>query len=227
MFDSCRNLTYNMTHEIGIRIIRGVYCESNNFPTEAALSAEFGVSRNVTREAIKILAAKGLIASRPRKGISVMPTSNWNLFDSDILHWTIDHAQTSKLYNQLQQLRLAIEPEAIRIICFVHDQATIGQIGLNLQKMKHHKNSRQRFSNAQINFHQFILASCNNPYFEGFNELIAASIRFDSEGYDAQDLFIERIISLYENMVDGLYNNEPAISENLYRDILEVSFSRQ
>lgn len=36
------------------------------FPTEAGLATQFNVSRSVTREAVKMLTAKGLLSARPR-----------------------------------------------------------------------------------------------------------------------------------------------------------------
>ena len=43
------------------------------FPIEAELGQEYGASRSVIREAVKSLAAKGLLESRTRTGIRVLP----------------------------------------------------------------------------------------------------------------------------------------------------------
>jgi DNA-binding FadR family transcriptional regulator len=42
------------------------------------------VSRTVAREAIKVLAAKGLVVSRQKVGTRVLPRDQWNLFDPDV-----------------------------------------------------------------------------------------------------------------------------------------------
>src|SRR4051812_29880182 len=81
-----RNLTFSMLDELGKAIVTGAY-ESARFPTEAEIAAQHGVSRSVTREAVKMLTAKGLLTARPRKGTSVLPASHWNLFDPDVLRW--------------------------------------------------------------------------------------------------------------------------------------------
>ena len=44
------------------------------FPTEAELARQHGVSRSVTREAVKMLTAKGLLSARPRQGTMVQPS---------------------------------------------------------------------------------------------------------------------------------------------------------
>src|SRR3546814_4447953 len=62
-----RNLTYGMLDAIGRAIVVGDY-EGATFPTEAELAKQHGVSRSVTREAVKMLTAKGLLSARPRQG---------------------------------------------------------------------------------------------------------------------------------------------------------------
>lgn len=49
--------------------VRGTY--GNGFPSESALAAQYGVSRNVIREALTQLRAEGLIDRRPGRGTSV------------------------------------------------------------------------------------------------------------------------------------------------------------
>src|SRR5262249_16251624 len=53
----------------------------------ASLGAEFGVSRTVVREALKVLAAKGLVDARPKRGTFVRPRADWSLLDPDVLRW--------------------------------------------------------------------------------------------------------------------------------------------
>ncbi|AXB44173.1 FadR/GntR family transcriptional regulator [Amycolatopsis albispora] len=52
-------------------IERGDYAVGGKLPSEAALSAEFEVSRSVVREALRALQALGLTVSRPGKGTFV------------------------------------------------------------------------------------------------------------------------------------------------------------
>src|SRR6476646_5725108 len=56
---------------IGQRIVSGEWSAGGALPTEADLSRELKVSRASLREAIKLLAGKGLIRSTPRRGTIV------------------------------------------------------------------------------------------------------------------------------------------------------------
>ncbi len=58
---------------LGKRIVNGQYQPGDTLPTEPAVQAEFGVSRTAVREAIRLLSAKGLTASRPKIGTRVRP----------------------------------------------------------------------------------------------------------------------------------------------------------
>ncbi|HYD38523.1 MAG TPA: GntR family transcriptional regulator, partial [Allosphingosinicella sp.] len=78
-----RNLTFGLLETLGRAIVTGAY-ETERFPTEAELAVRHNVSRSVTREAVKMLTAKGLLTARPRKGTTVQPSSSWNLFDTDV-----------------------------------------------------------------------------------------------------------------------------------------------
>jgi DNA-binding FadR family transcriptional regulator len=73
---SRRGLHRVVVHHLGLRIVRGELGAGATLPTEADLSTELGVSRTVIREAIKILAAKGLVESRPKTGTRALGRTN-------------------------------------------------------------------------------------------------------------------------------------------------------
>ena len=106
-----RNLTHGMLDTIGRAIVTGAY-DATPFPTEAQLTEQHGVSRSVTREAVKMLTAKGLLSARARVGTVVQPPGSWNLFDTDVLRWLLERTFSVELLRQFSELRLAIEPEA-------------------------------------------------------------------------------------------------------------------
>lgn len=73
-----RNLSYLLAEKIGQRILAGEYEAGSILPGEIELGEQFGVSRTAVREAVKMLAAKGMLLPRPRIGTRVMPQTNWN-----------------------------------------------------------------------------------------------------------------------------------------------------
>lgn len=178
MLDAGRNLTYQLTHRLGAAIIQGQYAVDKSFPTEAELSQQFNISRSVTREAVKMLTAKGLIASRPRQGIRVMPSSHWNMFDADVLAWTLNARPSLELLKEFIQLRMAIEPEAAVLAAENYrDASKIKIIRDALARMKQADEGKDDPLAADIDFHCAILAASNNRFFFQLREFIQIALR--------------------------------------------------
>src|SRR5665647_1321537 len=53
------------------------------------LEERHGVSRSVVREAIRVLASMGLVASRRRVGVQILPATEWNLYDPQVIRWRL------------------------------------------------------------------------------------------------------------------------------------------
>ncbi len=178
MMDSGRNLTHQLTHQLGAAIIQGSYAIDKSFPTEAELSQQFNISRSVTREAVKMLTAKGLLASRPRQGIRVMPSASWNMFDPDVLAWTLNARPSLDLLREFTQLRIAIEPEAARLAAENNsDTSAIHAIGVALERMRKADEGLDDPLMADIEFHTAILAASNNRFFLQLRQFIHVALR--------------------------------------------------
>src|SRR5712692_11571250 len=74
---------------LGREIAQDIIPVGAALPPEPELETRFGVGRGVVREAIKTLAAKGLVSVRPRYGTHVLPRRDWSLLDRDVLNWLI------------------------------------------------------------------------------------------------------------------------------------------
>ena len=106
-----RNLSYQLAESIGRNILSGTTQPGDILPGEVELGEMYGVSRTAVREAIKMLAAKGMVLPRPRIGTRVLPKQNWNYLDQDLLAW-LDFERRPELVREYQVVRLALEPEA-------------------------------------------------------------------------------------------------------------------
>lgn len=72
-----------------------------------------------------MLTAKGLVSARPRQGPSVAPAGQWNLFDIDVLRWTLEREYSLDLLRQFNQLRVAIEPAVAALAALSHKGADL------------------------------------------------------------------------------------------------------
>lgn len=79
-----------VTRSIGVDILSGRLTPGSALPAEDELLRRFRISRTALREALKTLAAKGMIQSKTRVGTSVLPASHWNMFDPDLMAWRLE-----------------------------------------------------------------------------------------------------------------------------------------
>lgn len=174
--DAGHNLTRTMLDTLGKAIVTGRY-EDRPFPTEAEIAKAHGVSRSVTREAVKMLTAKGIVSARPRQGTIVRPVAYWNLFDVDVLRWMLDRKFSIDLLIHFNQLRLGIEPEAAALAARLHDTVQMQAIDAGLQRMKDAEAGDDDPLDADIAFHVAILHAAHNPFYAQFEEVVATALR--------------------------------------------------
>ena len=85
--EPARSHTAHVVREIGLGIVGGSFPPASILPGDTDLMERFGVSRTVLREALRVLAGKGLIQAKARIGTRVRDKAQWNLFDADVLIW--------------------------------------------------------------------------------------------------------------------------------------------
>ena len=176
-FDGGRNLTHQVTYKLGAAIVRGQYGVNEPLPTEAELCEQFDISRSVIREAVKMLTAKGLISSRPRQGIRVQPNNRWNMFDADVLEWTLSSRPSLDLLKEFTELRMGIEPEAAVLAARKQNPVLIGDIKKALARMDAAEQGHDDALEADIAFHTAVLLASENRFFIQLRNFIQTALR--------------------------------------------------
>jgi len=171
------NLTHQLTHDLGMAIVKGEYKIGDGLPSEADLCVEFDVSRSATREAVKMLSAKGLISSRPKQGIQVLPESNWNMFDTDVLSWILSSKPSLSLLKEFTQVRVAIEPQAAALAAVNGTDEQFRDIERALARMEDADNGLDDPLDADIEFHNYILLATGNRFIAQLTDFISTALR--------------------------------------------------
>lgn len=171
-----RNLTHGMLDALGRAIVTGVYT-GKRFPTEGDLAIQHGVSRSVTREAVKMLTAKGLLSARPRQGTIVQPADSWNLFDPDVLGWLLERKFSLGLLRHFNELRIAIEPAAAALAARNAGEAGRVAIRAGYARMVAAEAGEDDPLDADIAFHVAILRAAGNPFFAQFEDVVTTALR--------------------------------------------------
>lgn len=171
-----RNLTYGLQDLLGKAIVVGEYDE-RPFPNEADIVKAYGVSRSVTREAVKMLAAKGLLGARPKQGTFVRPQESWNLFDVDVLRWLLERKLSIDLLRHFNELRIGVEPEAAALAAQRATPAQQQAIAAGLARMRAAEQGLDDTLDADIAFHVAVLRASNNPFLIQFRDAVETALR--------------------------------------------------
>ena len=157
---------------LGREIAQDLIPVGTALPPEPDLETRFGVGRGVVREAVKTLAAKGLVSVRPRHGTHVLPRSEWSLLDRDVLSWLVGQNEPDRdLLLAIQEVRSIIEPAAAALAAERATRNDRWRINTALAAMETAQDEASAIA-ADKAFHLAILDATHNPVLQGFRGAI-------------------------------------------------------
>ncbi|RST31431.1 FadR family transcriptional regulator [Sphingomonas ginkgonis] len=173
-----RRLHGAIAHKLGMAIVSGEYAPGDTLSGEVAFSEALDVSRSAYREAIQVLAAKGLVESRPKAGTRVLPRSRWNLLDPDVLGWAFSGEPDHAFVRSLFELRSVVEPAAARFAAERRDRADLKAMKDALGGMRRHTLATDAGRAADRDFHDAILRATRNDAMMVLSASIGAAVNW-------------------------------------------------
>jgi GntR family galactonate operon transcriptional repressor len=144
------------------RIVSGAYPVDAALPTEPELCDEFGVSRTVIRESIKLLEEKGLVRATPGRGTRVLESPGWNLLDPIVLEAQIRHDRGLAILDDLVNVRAALESDmaaqCARTITAPQQRALADQLDVLAALIA----DAESYGAQDVVFHELIMAASGN-----------------------------------------------------------------
>jgi len=211
---------------IGLRIVSGEFAHGSQLPNEGELAARLHVSRGGVREAIKALAAKGLVEPRPRLGTRVLPRQDWNLMDREVIDWHGRAADVTFL-SDLLDLRQVVEPAAARLAA---ERATDDQIdGLAAAYQGMADNAEdldtdeRAFVDADLAFHLAVLRSSGNQLVEQLGRLLEAGLHHALEATSHLPGGVAATLPLHRAVLQAIRARKPAAAERAMSKLLQVT----
>jgi GntR family transcriptional regulator, galactonate operon transcriptional repressor len=147
---------------LGRRIVTGSLAPGEVLGDAASLSAGTPVSRTVAREAIKVLAAKGLVVSRPKVGTRVLPRAYWNLLDPDVLAWSLESQEASIRYGEIYEVRMIIEPRVAALAAARRSDEEADLLRDLVDRMTGAIDDVETFVGVDLELHAAILDAAHN-----------------------------------------------------------------
>lgn len=167
-----------IARDLGVAIVSGNPPPGQTLSNEIEFSERLAVSRSAYREAVRILAAKGLVESRPRTGTRVLPVARWNLLDPDVLAWMFESEPSEAIVDGLFELRLIVEPAAAALAALRRTDEDLGQMREALEAMERMTLRTDEGRSADRDFHQAILTATRNPPLISLASTIGVGVRF-------------------------------------------------
>ncbi|MBT0671360.1 FadR family transcriptional regulator [Novosphingobium profundi] len=176
-----RRLHGAIAHRLGTDILSGKYAPGDVLSGEVAFAEELKVSRSAYREAIQVLSAKGLVASRPKAGTRVLPRERWNLLDPDVLGWAFAGEPDIEFVRSLFELRAVVEPAAARFAAQRRDKDDLKTMKDALAAMRRHTLTTEAGRSADRDFHNAILAATRNAALMTLSASIGAAVNWTTQ----------------------------------------------
>jgi len=159
---------------LGQSIVSGQYAPGQVLTLDG-LSATYGVSRSVAREAIRVLESMGMVAPRRRVGITIQPVGNWNVFDPRVIRWRLDSDDRAAQLVSLSELRRGFEPAAAALAARRADPHQCRILAAAVSDMVVHGRSGDldAYLLADKVFHRTLLEASGNEMFRALYDVVA------------------------------------------------------
>ncbi len=157
-----RGLHRDVVDALGSRIVQGEFPPDTTLPNENELGLGLDVSRTVVREAIKVLASKGLVESRPKTGTRVLPRRHWNLIDPDVLGWQLEAGVDETFFGDLSEVRSFIEPRAAQLAAQRRTDEEARHLARLLERLDASSDDLAAYIATDLELHSAILEATHN-----------------------------------------------------------------
>ncbi len=165
---------------LGVAILSGELVPGQLLNGEAEASTMHNISRGSYREAIRTLAAKGLISSRPKAGTRVLDRERWNLLDLDVLRWLFSSEPDEKILHDLFALRRIVEPAAAALAARNWNEQSIVPLRAAMDAMVTIPHTHEGWSAADKDFHDVIFQLAGNIFLVALSSAIIAAVRLSN-----------------------------------------------
>jgi len=221
-----QQLHQRVTTEIALRVIRAANENGGSTAfTEATLCRQLGVGRSVVREAIKVLAAKGLVAVRKKQGMRVRPRHHWQLSDPDVLRWLGKAGPNLRLIVDLYEIRAILEPAAAELTAMRATSEHIAAIEAAYRQMACANGRNKKYITADVEFHYSILSGVGNDLLSYVaRTTICEALRYSFEfGSKACPSAIELDLKLHRAVAEAIANRDAKAARTATIRLVETS----
>lgn len=170
-----QSLSEKVAAETEKAITSGAYPVGSRLPSEQTLTTQFGVSRNVVREGLRLLQERGLLETRNGSGAYVLPPATQTATNalSRYMRLTEKPNQVRALY----EARRVLEGANVTFAAERANEADIAEMSAALERMRDFDGSVESWSEADLAFHLAISRAAHSVFLGMLLEPLVGQLR--------------------------------------------------
>lgn len=211
-----------MLDALGTAVVSGSLLPGTVLTLEG-VCAEHAVSRSVAREAVRVLESMGLLASRRRVGVTVLPRTSWNVFDPRVIGWRLDSADRVDQLLSLSELRRGVEPVAAALAAARAAPEQCRALAEAVLDMETHGRDRDltAYLRADQAFHRTLLEASGNEMLAALSGLVAEVLGGRTHHGMMPDRPNPDAIALHDAVARAVRAGDPDAAERAMRGIID------
>lgn len=202
-------------------IINGELVDGELLPSENKLCEIFGVSRSILREAVRVLAAKGLVEVVHGSGTYVR-LPKISVPEEAVRNYLLTHSFSLE---QLMEVRMPIELEIARWAALRREDVHIQSMEEAMRIMRSESFTDEEKAEADGEFHKAIIAATSNPLFGIMISSIMVNLHI-SRIIAIRHFGIDSVIKEHEIILEAVKNNDPEAASAGMRVHMEHAMER-
>lgn len=204
---------------IGQRIMKGEIAPGQTLNIDE-LERQYDASRTVIREALRVLAAKGMVGARPKRGTYVLPREDWSLLDPDLLRWQYEERADEQFLANLAEVREIIEPAGARLAAERRVEEDLEAMRETLALLDDTSADPADVVAADLRFHRSLLFATHNELLQRLEIVIETGLR-------ARDLLVHghgtwaESVTAHGAVLAAVEAKDPDAAESAMRQLLD------
>ena len=212
-----RGLHGQTVEVLGARIVGGRYAPGAALSPDA-IESEFGISKSVLREALRVLAAKGLVDARQKRGTVIRQRSSWSLLDADVLRWQGGQPDT-QFFANLAEVRSIVEPAGARLAASRRDDRDLEALRAAVEQMTQAGTDADAVVEADLAFHRALLDAAHNELLSRMEVVIEAGLRARDAVVHSGENWPDSV-PVHRAIADAIEAGDAAAAETAVQDLL-------
>ena len=219
-------LAVQLVEKLGLEIASGKISEGAVL-TSTHLEALYGVSRTVVREALQILHNLGLTHARTKLGTIVLNRRDWNLLDSQVIHWCQKAGDANALMSDFSEVRYMYEMRAAALAARKRGTSDLTKLNASLKNMRdaffEEGPESNKLHEAHLDFHNTILEATQNEFMARLSILFTPMLRLRFEIVNAQIKIDGTFLLRHRSLVDAITESDEDAAEKAMGILLDIS----